>query len=321
MTITEDRSTDTSASNAATAASSVEAQPVAGFIGAEVSGVDLAQELTAAEVADIRAALLRYKVIFFRDQDITPDQQISFGRRFGEVTPAHPTLPALEGYPEILELGTDAYGADEVKDLDLASFIENTWHTDVTFVHNPPLGSILRGLEVPPYGGDTGFTSLVAAYNGLSQPLKDLVDGLHAVHRNELHVELGNPAGLELRAKFTSAPYWTEHPVVRVHPETGEKALFVNPGFTSHIVGLRNSESRAVLELLYAQVADPRYSVHLHWAPGTIAFWDNRSTAHLAAFDHVGAGPRRHHRITIAGDVPVGPDGYRSQVIEGGEFS
>lgn len=315
MTITEDRSFHSDVSSA------VEARPVAGYIGAEISGVDLSTELSVAEVAEIRAALLRHKVLFFRDQDITPEQQVAFGRRFAEVTPAHPTLPSLEGYPEILEIGSEAYGLGDGDNVDFGSFLENHWHTDVTFVHNPPLGSILRGVDVPPYGGDTGFSNLVAAYDGLSQPIKDLIDGLHAVHRNELHVERGNPAALELRAAFTSSPYWTEHPVVRVHPETGEKALFVNPNFTSHIVGLRNAESRALLDLLYAQVADRRYSVHLHWAPGTIAFWDNRATAHLAAFDHVGAGPRRHQRITLAGDVPVGPDGFRSVVIEGGEFT
>ena len=320
MTVTEERSASTSTSTSSDSA--VEARPVAGFVGAEVSGVDLSTELTDAEVADIRTALLRHKVIFFRDQDITPEQQIAFGRRFGEVTPAHPTLPSLEGYPEILELGTEAYTYGEgVDSMDLASFIENHWHTDVTFVHNPPLGSILRGIDVPEYGGATGYVSLVAAYEGLSPALQDFADGLHAVHRNELHVELGNPAGLGLRNAFTSSPYWTEHPVVRVHPETGEKALFVNPNFTSHIVGLRNAESRAVLELLYAQLRDPRYSVHLRWEPGTIAFWDNRATAHLAAFDHVGAGARKHHRITLAGDIPVGPDGFESKVIEGGEFT
>jgi taurine dioxygenase len=307
-----------------TRASAVEAHPVAGLIGAEITGVDLAAGLTEAEVADVRAALLRHKVIFFRNQELTPDQQVAFGRLFGEVTPAHPTLPSIEGHPEILAIGgDDLYGLGDPGGDDGAwgGAIENNWHTDVTFVHNPPLGSILKAVETPTYGGDTAWTNLVAAYDGLSQPLKELVDGLTAVHRNEIHVELGSPQGLALRSAFTSSPYWTEHPVVRVHPETGEKALFVNPNFTSHVVGLRNKESRALLDLLYAQIADPRYTVRFRWAPGSIAFWDNRATAHLAALDAVPGEPRVLHRITIRGDVPVGPGGFESRVLEGGAFS
>ena len=305
-------------------ASAVEAHPVAGLIGAEITGVDLAAGLTDAEVADVRAALLRHKVVFFRDQDLTPDQQVAFGRLFGEVTPAHPTLPSIEGHPEILAIGGDdlyGLGDDGAEDGAWGGAIENNWHTDVTFVHNPPLGSILKAVEIPTYGGDTAWTNLVAAYDGLSQPLKELVDGLTAVHRNEILVELGSPHGLALRSAFTSSPYWTEHPVVRVHPETGEKALFVNPNFTSHVVGLRNKESRALLDLLYAQIADPRYTVRFRWAPGSIALWDNRATAHLAALDAVPGEPRVLHRITIRGDVPVGPGGFESRVLEGGAFS
>ena len=317
MTVTEDR-TDVPAS-------AVQARPVAGYIGAEITGVDLSQELTDQEVADIRAALLHHKVVFFRDQHITADQQIAFGRRFGEVTPAHPTLPPLDDdHPEILVIGGEAayYGPSvDASDEDSYFGLENHFHTDVTFVHNPPLGSILRAVEVPSQGGDTAWSNLVAAYEGLSQPIKELVDGLHAVHRNEIHLELGSRRALSLRATFNSTPYWTEHPVVRVHPETGEKALFVNRNFTSHIVGLRNAESRALLELLYAQVENPRYSVRFTWRPGSLAFWDNRATAHLAALDAIPGEPRTLHRITVKGDVPVGPDGFRSEVLEGGAFS
>lgn len=316
MTIT-DRTPDTRTS-------AVEAHRVAGLIGAEITGVDLSTELTDAEVADIRSALLTHKVVFFRDQDVSPEQQVAFGRRFGEVTAGHPTLPPLDGHPEILVIGgSDYFGlsADADDDGAWGGAIENNWHTDVTFVHNPPLGSILKAVEIPTYGGDTAWTNLVAAYDGLSQPIKELVDGLHAVHRNEILVELGSPQGLALRSAFTSSSYWTEHPVVRVHPETGEKALFVNPNFTSHIVGLKNKESRALLDLLYAHIANPRYTVRFRWAPGSIAFWDNRATAHLAALDAVPGEPRTLHRITIRGDVPVGPDGFESVALEGGAFS
>lgn len=308
---------------AETRTSAVEAHRVAGLIGAEITGVDLSRELTDAEVADIRSALLTHKVVFFRDQPITPEQQVAFGLRFGEVTPAHPTLPPLDGSPEILVIGGSDYFGLKADDDDGAwgGAIENNWHTDVTFVHNPPLGSILKAVDIPTYGGDTAWTNLVAAYDGLSQPIKELVDGLHAVHRNEILVELGSPQGLALRSAFTSSSYWTEHPVVRVHPETGEKALFVNPNFTSHLVGLKNKESRALLDLLYGHIADPRYTVRFRWAPGSIAFWDNRATAHLAALDAVPGEPRTLHRITIRGDVPVGPDGFTSVALEGGEFT
>ena len=315
MTVTHEPSVRTSA---------VEAHRAAGLIGAEITGVDLSRDLTEAEVTDIRSALLTHKVIFFRDQHITPDQQVAFGRRFGEVTAGHPTLPPLEGHPEILVIGGEDYfglGAAGDDDGAWGGAIENNWHTDVTFVQNPPLGSILKAVEIPTYGGDTAWTNLVAAYDGLSQPILELVDGLHAVHRNEILVELGSPQGLALRSAFTSSSYWTEHPVVRVHPETGEKALFVNPNFTSHIVGLRNQESRVLLDLLYAQLANPRYTVRFRWAPGSIAFWDNRATAHLAALDAVPGENRTLHRITVRGDVPVGPDGFESVALEGGAFT
>jgi len=314
MTITEPRP------DHAVAAPHVQVRQVAGLIGAEISGVDLARELTAEEVVAIRQALLRHKVIFFRGQSIGPDEQVAFGRRFGEVTPAHPTLPPLEGHPEVLVIGGQLYGTTTPDD-DVAWSIENLWHTDVTFVQNPPLGSILRAVEVPPYGGDTGFANLVAAYEGLSEPIRELLDGLHAVHRNEIHLELGNQTGTGLREAFTSSSYRSVHPVVRVHPETGERALFVNPQFTSHILGLRNAESRALLSLLYEHLTNPRYTARLHWEPGSLAFWDNRATAHLAAFDSVPGHDRVLHRITLAGDVPVGPDGFRSETVDGGTFS
>ena len=295
----------------------VTVKPIAGVIGAEIGGVDLSEPLTTEEVNAIRTALLKWKVIFFRDQYIGPDQQIAFGRRFGQVTKAHPTLPPLDGYPEVLELSSEAY---QLEDEPMHSY-ENLWHTDVTFVHNPPLGSILRAVTVPEHGGDTGWSNLVAAYESLSDPLRRLADGLVAVHRNELHLELGAHKAGPLRDKFTSSAYTTAHPVVRVHPETGERALFVNPQFTSHIVGLRNRESRRLLELFYEAISDPRNTVRFRWEPGSIAFWDNRSTAHLAAFDHLGIQTRVHHRITLAGDVPNGPEGQVSEVLIGGAFN
>jgi alpha-ketoglutarate-dependent sulfate ester dioxygenase len=304
--------------------STVTVTPIGGLIGAEIGGVDLSQDLTVEQVADIRSALLRWKVVFFRNQGIGPVEQVAFGRRFGDVTPAHPTIPPLEGHPEVLELSTERYGVEKSEEgrepYGFAGLIENHWHTDVTFVHNPPMGSILHGVEVPPYGGDTAWTNLVTAYESLSPAVRAFADGLRAVHHNELHVEMGSARGDELRQTFTSTAYSAIHPVVRVHPETGERAIFVNPNFTSHIVGLRNRESRRILELLYEATADPRHTVRFHWESGSIAFWDNRATSHLASFDYVPPFTRKMQRITLAGDVPVGPDGRPSEPGAGGRF-
>lgn len=308
------------ASGPAAEGSGITVRRVAGYIGAEIGGVDLASGLNPAEVAAVRAALLEHKVVFFRDQQLDPAQHLAFGRLFGEVTPAHPTLPSLPGHPEVLQLSTEDYAAEYGGGTD-GPLIENLWHTDVTFVHNPPLGSILRAVDVPAAGGDTGWTNLVAAHQALSEPVRRFVAGLRAVHRNHLPVEQGSHAGRELAARFGSTPYATVHPVVRVHPETGERALFVNPNFTSHVVGLSNRESRRLLDLLYEVIGDPRFTVRFHWEPGSVAFWDNRATAHLASFDLPPRGGRRvMQRITLAGDVPVGPDGTISETYQGGRF-
>lgn len=292
----------------------IDVRPMTGHIGAEIFGVDLRTELEPTVVADIRAALLRWKVVFFRDQHITPEQQIDFGRRFGEVTPGHPTLPALEGYPEILPLDSRVYQATGMPK------IESLWHTDVTFVENPPMGSILRGVIVPPYGGDTAWTNLVTAYETLSAPLRGLIDGLTAVHENKLPVEYGSTS--RLSEQFSSTPFQTVHPVVRVHPETGERALFVNPNFTRNIVELSNAESRGLLEILYGHLARPAFTVRFRWQPDSIAFWDNRATAHTVPGDisHLDFD-RVMNRITLAGDIPVGVDGTTSKTLAGGSFS
>lgn len=292
----------------------IDVRPMTGHIGAEIFGVDLTGPIEPAVVAELRAALLKWKVIFFRDQHVTPEQQIAFGRLFGDVTPGHPTLPTLPGHPEILPLDSREYrpiGGIEIK---------NLWHTDVTFVRNPPMGSILRGVIVPPYGGDTTWSNLVTAYETLSAPLRDLVDGLHAVHVNQLHLERGDAN--KLAEMFSRTPYETVHPVVRVHPETGERALFVNPNFTRNIVELSATESDRVLGLLYEQIARPAFTVRFRWQPDSVAFWDNRSTAHLVPGDlgHLDF-ERVMHRITLAGDIPVGVDGRPSESSAGGAFA
>ncbi len=298
-----------------TIATHLDVRPLSPVIGAEIHGVDLAGPIDSATVAAIRAALVQWKVIFFRDQRITPAQQVEFGRYFGTVTPAHPTLPPVyPDLPEILLLDNEVREQQQVDGQ--ASNIASCWHTDVTFVPNPPLGSILRGVVVPQYGGDTQFTNLVAAYESLSAPLRRLCDELHAVHQNVLPLIRGDRVD-PYAAEFMSRPIKSVHPIVRVHPESGERALFVNRNFTRYIVELSNRESDRVLELLYAHTEDPFNTVRFRWERDSIAFWDNRATAHLAPIDVPHGERRTMHRITIAGDLPVGPDGFRSHPLEG----
>lgn len=295
-------------------AAALDVRPTSGHIGAEIHGVDLSQPLDDEAVAGIRAALLRWKVVFFRDQRISQAQQIAFGQRFGEVTPAHPTLPAaFPEHPEILLLDSEqsqALGGTEIASL---------WHTDVTFVPNPPMGAILHGVVIPPYGGDTQWLNLAVAYDRLSTPIKDMIDGLHAVHCNRINVKRGELTG-EYEKRFRSQDLRAVHPVVRVHPETGEKILFVNPNFTDHIVELSRQESRHLLAMLFEHMSDHEFTTRFHWEPGSIAFWDNRATAHVVPTD-IPPGVRRSvQRITLAGDLPIGPDGERSYALAGETF-
>ena len=317
----------------AAAPAHLDVRPIAGLVGAEIHGVDLAEPLDAATVAEIRATLLRWKVVFFRDQHITQDQHVAFGRLFGEVTPAHPTLPAMfPEHPEILLLDNQLMaGGETAEDRGAGGAggagrkgrkppldIESRWHTDVTFVPDPPMGSILRGVVVPEYGGDTQWTNLVAAYESLSAPLQRLCDELHAVHHNHLPVGRGELTP-GLKKQFQARDLRAVHPVVRVHPETGEKALFVNPNFTDHVVELSRREGNHLLALLYEHVADPRHTCRFRWQAGSIAFWDNRATCHLVPTDVPAGAHRSMHRITLAGDEPVGPDGFASHALGGDE--
>ncbi|GAB2965540.1 TauD/TfdA family dioxygenase [Amycolatopsis acidiphila] len=301
-------------------------RPVAGHIGADVDGVDLARPLGGDVVAELKDALHAHRVLFFRGQHLDHAAQIAFGRQFGDLTYAHPhddTPP--EGHPEIFTIDPrryeERYGPDYRAQNRRRQYSYFTgWHTDVTAAVNPPAGSILRADVVPEFGGDTQWTNLVAAYEGLSEPVRAFVDTLRAEHR---YGGSDRPAGDGAYARRVNDNLLVAvHPVVRVHPATGEKGLFVNPGFTSHIVGLSPRESHAVLELLYAEITRPEYTVRFRWAPGSVAFWDNRATAHLAPRDleHLDV-ERRLHRVTLIGDRPVGPDGRESELIEGRPFT
>jgi taurine dioxygenase len=301
-----------------TISTTIDVRPLSGHTGAEIHGVDLGEPLTAEVLAQIRATLLQWKVVFFRDQDLTPAQHIAFGRQFGQVTPAHPTLPAaIPEYPEILVLDNEAYERSER--MAGGPSIESRWHTDVTFVPNPPMASILRGVVVPPYGGDTQFTNLAVAYETLSEPLQQLCDRLHAVHHNYLPIKRGE-LPVALKEQFQSKDIRSVHPVVRVHPESGEKVIFVNPNFTSHIVELTRQEGAHLLALLYEHLSSAPFTCRFHWEPNSIAFWDNRATCHLVPTDIPPGMHRSMQRITLAGDVPVGPDGAPSYALAGERF-
>jgi len=275
-----------------------ELEPLSPQFGAVVHGLDL---LTATDddIVDLRAALVDRKVLFLRDQKLDDDAQVDLGRRIGELTASHPVVGGVDdAHPEVYALDSTDNGFADV------------WHTDVTFMKRPPLGSILRSVVLPPTGGDTNWADAQLAYESLAAPVRQLADQLTAVHdgNREFGYYLaqrrggkGNVWDGELVTKLEPV----EHPVVRVHPETGRKGIFVNPGFTSHIVGVSEFESRAILDLLYAHLTKPEHIVRHRWRLGDVALWDNRSTAHYANRDY-GTQRRVMHRITLRGDIPVG---------------
>lgn len=300
-------------------------KPLAGRIGVEIEGVDIAQRLDEPVIEAIRQALDEWKVVFFRNQTLDHESQIAFGRQFGELTYAHPhddTPP--DGFPEIYTVDptrfAQQYGIDRSEQLRRYSYTSG-WHTDVTPAVNPPAGSILRADVVPEYGGDTTFTNLVAAYGRLSEPVQRFVDTLWAEHRYGASPSGVGSKASAYRARFDQNSLVANHPVVRVHPRTGERALFVNPVFTDHILDVSPLESRWILEHLFAHLSHPEYTVRFHWEPGSVAFWDNRATAHLGPQDigHLDV-ERVLHRVTLIGEVPVGVDGRESELVEGVPF-
>lgn len=300
-------------------ATALEITPVAGHIGAEVTGVDLRTELTDDQVAELTAALHRHKVLFIRDQQIGHAEQITFSRRFGAVTPSHPyDDDAPTEHPEILAVDSRLYE----KRFGRKKFsYTNQWHTDVSPLINPPAASILRAEIAPERGGDTQWTNLAAAYAGLPESLRTFLDGLRAEHRFGGRIPPWE-ADSDYARKIAAAPLVTEHPVVRVHPVTGERVLFVNPGFTTRIIGLTPPQSDSLLQLLFDEISHPAYTVRFRWEKGSIAFWDNRATAHLAPsdLDHLDV-TRVLYRTTLEGEVPVGVDGTASRSVAGEKFT
>jgi alpha-ketoglutarate-dependent taurine dioxygenase len=269
-------------------------RPIAPNIGAEVAGLDLSEPLGPDVVADVRAALGEHLVLFFMDQDLSPDRQADFARQFGEVTPAHPIIESLEGHPEVLPIDGR---------VDRASW----WHTDVTFLSTPPLGSILHMREAPAVGGDTEWVNLQVAYDALAEPIRALCDKLIAWHHDPwFAADVDAKGGYEWDGRFHEKLYPTSHPVVRTHPDTGRSGLFVNPQFTRHVEGLSQNESDRILDLLYRHCQRPEFSCRFRWQVGAVAFWDNRATWHYALDDY-GDAIRVAHRVTLRGDRPYGP--------------
>jgi taurine dioxygenase len=295
-------------------AARVEVKPLSAHIGAEISGVDLTRPLSKDEVKAIRDALLKWRVVFFREQFLSHEQHVAFSAQFGELTVGHPVFGHVDGHPEIYSISKFRKATRFEGQSVLRPW--TGWHTDVTAAVNPPYASILRGVTIPPYGGDTQWTNLVAAYQKLSAPLRAFVDGLRGVHR---FAPPQGAAGTDAFAKAVDQhTLVSEHPLVRVHPETGERALYVSPSFLKHIAGLAPRESQALLELLWEHVTRPEFTVRFKWEPGSIAFWDNRTTAHLAPTDIFDLDfDRQLYRTTLVGDIPVGPDGQSSVAIEG----
>ncbi|MGD0883137.1 MAG: TauD/TfdA family dioxygenase [Acidimicrobiales bacterium] len=271
-----------------------EVRPLSPLIGAEIDGVDLTRPLDPAAVATIRDALNTHHVVFFRDQHLTDTQQEAFGRQFGELTEGHPVLPAVAGHPEVLAID----GRD-----DRASW----WHTDVTFLPTPPLGSILSMITCPEVGGDTTWASLQDAYDRLAPPVRTMCDELIAIHFDPwFAADVDARGGFDWNGEHHDRLLPALHPVVRTHPENGRRGLFVNPQFTQSIFGLSTNESAAILDMLYRHCQQPELTCRFRWRPGSVAFWDNRATLHYALDDY-GDALRVGHRITIRGDVPYGP--------------
>lgn len=298
--------------------------PVTPTIGAEIGGVDLRQPIGPEVAADIQKALHDWRVVFFRDQHIDNDQLKAFGRAFGPLTPAHPISEGLDDHPEIWERSVEEYRARRNRDDARPPEREpprdyQGFHIDITFVANPNRYSILHGVEIPPYGGDTVFTNLIEAYRGLSPAVQQFLDGLQAVHRTSAY-DLGERKSR--KDGRSTGPFVSLHPLIRVHPETGEKLVFFNPGTVSHIVGLKERESRALLDLLFHEVTRPEYQVRFQWRPKSLVVWDNQAVAHAGPIDYAHFDlPRAVRRITVAGELPVGPDGFRSRPIEGELFN
>jgi taurine dioxygenase len=270
--------------------------PLSSALGAQISGVDLSRDLNTEQRDAIEQALLKYQVLLFREQPITPQQQTRFAAQFGDLH-VHPIYPNVPEQPEIMVLDT---ALTDVRD-------NAIWHTDVTFLPTPAMGAVLSAKQLPAYGGDTLWASGIAAFEALSRPLQILLDGLTATHdfTRSFPVERFGSTAQDLarweETRRRNPPL--SHPVIRTHPVSGRKALFVNDGFTSRVNELKPAESEAILKLLFAHATRPEFTIRWRWQENDVAMWDNRVTQHYAVDDY---RPQRRvmHRATILGDVP-----------------
>ena len=281
------------------------ATPITGTFGLELSDARIADGVDPDWVSSL---LAEHLLLVFRDQFLTHAEQVAFGRCFGELTPAHPVVPGHPDHPEILELDGAAGGRNA------------RWHTDVTFVAVPPAVSVLVGDVTPATGGDTLWADTRSAYERLHPTLRAAVEQLEAVHRISPLAYWGEPFDTALGRDDVQRLYDDAqkvppviHPMVRVHPISGRKNLFVNPGFTTHVLGLSRIESDGLLRLLYEHMFQPELVLRHRWRPGDVVVWDNRSTAHYATDDY-GTKERRMRRVTVRGSLPVGPNGNESRV-------
>ena len=285
--------------------SGFDVKKIGGRIGAEVAGIDLSTELSDSVFSQIHAALLEHKVLFFRDQDIDDADQLAFAERFGPLGQKHPMMRTADDKPQVLPVDGEDQRA-------------NHWHTDISFTLTPSLGTTLRSVVLPPYGGHTLVANAAAGYKDLPAELREIADKLWAVHTN--HAEqpsLGTDRGEQVRKAFMAKKFETAHPVVRVHPESGEPSLFLG-GFAQTLAGMTLRESRPIIDVLQSYVRRPENVARWVWRPGDVLIFDNRATQHYATDDY-DRQKRILHRISIDGDVPVGLDGKSSYVIQGGD--
>ncbi|MFJ2091626.1 TauD/TfdA dioxygenase family protein [Streptomyces sp. NPDC087901] len=281
---------------------SLEIRRIGGHIGAEVIGVDLSSELSGPVFSQVRQGLLEHKVLFFRDQKITDEDQLAFAGRFGPLTQKHPMMRTVGGKPQVIAVDGEDQRADH-------------WHTDISFTPTPSMGTTLRSVVLPPYGGDTLVANGEAAYKQLPSELREIADRLWAVHTN--HAEqprLGTDRGEATRKAFLAQRFETAHPVVRVHPESGEPSLFLG-GFAQRLTGLTLRESRPIIDVLQSYVHRPENVARWTWRPGDVLIFDNRNTQHFAVNDY-GSHKRVLNRVSVTGDTPVGLDGRSSYALE-----
>ena len=275
----------------------IEVRPLSPHIGASISGIDLTQTLDDQAVDEIRTALLDHLVIFFEDQNITPDQQLAFAERFGEIEKPHPVFGQHDHDARLSIIESRGRSGDD----------DHEWHSDVTYQSAPTMGSILHSKIIPSTGGDTLFSSMYAAYHALSDSMKGFLSTLTASHSFELgwgKTVRREPGGDQRMAKLNTVFPPISHPIVRTHPETGRQSLFINQYYTTHINELSEKESAALLKMLFDHMITPEYQVRHRWHANDIAFWDNRATLHYAARDY-GSEHRLMHRVTLVGDQPT----------------